>query len=124
MHQLSSNSTVHSAAHGTYDTSFHPTYLSNTGNLLPYKFLLEKYKHRTSEMTQNKNKKHKQYHRPIRATSTNIPNKLPDDSLSTGSMGNFWVELDPIDWLGLVRHRCIRCRYSVSDNMEVGWRLG
>ena len=122
MHQLCSHSAIYPAAHSTYDTSLRSTYLTNTGNLFPNEFLLEKVG--TSEMVLTTTMtKQKHHHRPVLATSANILNKLPDDSFSTGSMGHFWMKLDAIDGFRLVGHRSVGCRFSMSNDMEVWRRL-
>lgn len=59
------------------------------------------------------------YHSPALMTTTNVKNKISDHSLSHRGMGNFWVKLDAIQWLGVVGDGCVRRSRRVTNDVKV-----
>lgn len=56
-------------------------------------------------------------------TSADVEDELTNDSLSSGGVCDFWVELDTIDRFGIMRQGRIWGSGRVSNDMKIRRRL-
>jgi hypothetical protein len=61
------------------------------------------------------------YHSPVCSALTYIQHKSANELPSFWGVRDFWVELDAIEWLGVVCDGGVGSGFRSSDDMEV-WR--
>jgi hypothetical protein len=61
------------------------------------------------------------HHRPIRPASTNIDHKTSDDLFTKGSMCDFWMELDTVEWFRVMCYCGERRCFCGANGVEIGW---
>ena len=120
MHQFGRYRTINSTANGANNTSFRSAYFSDARDLFTDEFfLVEINTCNMKSLILNVDA----YHGPALTTDTNLKNEISDNSLSHGRMGNFWVELNAIQWLSVMGDGCVRRSRCVTNDVKIGGRF-
>jgi hypothetical protein len=130
VHELGSDSAIHTTANGSDNATFRTANFANASNFLADELFLSIRKASSSvrETIKAQSAADKvtkdAYHSPMGFALANIQYELPNNFFSSRRVGHLRMELDAVNGLAIVCEGGIRGSISVTNYVEIGRGFG